>query len=57
METDHISEKAISDAYQAGWDAYPGRKPSGYKELILIQAYEQGYEDHLKEPSPVSFSI
>ena len=58
-ETDHISEKELADAYNLGWDCYPMKKPGGdpYKNPILKQAWQQGYDDHWKEPSPVSFDL
>jgi hypothetical protein len=60
METDRISEQLLAEAYQAGWDHYPSKKLIPWKwnkNKILQDAFTQGWEDHLKEPSPVSFTI
>jgi hypothetical protein len=61
METDHISDTRILYAYNQGWNSYPmgSKKKNRYplSEKIEHDAWESGYEAHMKEPGPVSFSL
>jgi hypothetical protein len=56
METDQYSEADILSAYQQGWDAYPKVRTNPYKDTdtLLAQAWQQGRDEHLKEPTNLS---
>ena len=62
METDHISEKEIAEAYSWGWDCYPDtRGGNPYKDLeankILVDAWESGWADaKIDHPAWISVS-
>jgi hypothetical protein len=52
VETDHISEALLADAYQAGWDGFPKVTVipwKWHKNKILNDAYLQGWTDRKEE--------
>ena len=50
VESDHLSERDLAEAYQRGWGDFPRKarcdNPLRKAHILLAQCWEQGWDDH-----------
>jgi hypothetical protein len=58
MESDQYSDTHLMYAYNQGWNSYPKvkREANPFKgdHPILEQSWDQGWTEHMKEPTNLS---